>query len=148
MPRARTRTLLTRRCGSLRIAVAAIVFAVTIAACGSSSKAHTATGSSGAAQGIKFANCMRSQGVPNFPDPGSGIQLPQGSSPAFEAAQPDCQKPMPAAGRGSQATAQEKASMLHLSQCMRAHSVPGFPGPIRSLPPNPRSARCSAALGR
>ena len=148
MPRARTRTLLTRRCGSLRIAVAAIVFAVTIAACGSSSKPHTATGSSGAAQGIKFANCMRSHGAPNFPDPGSGIQLPQGSSPAFETAQQDCQKLMPAAGGGSQATAQEKASMLHLSQCMRAHSVPGFHDPIGSLPPNPRFSSVFGSLGR
>ena len=135
-----TRTLLTRRCRSPWIAVAAIASAVLIAACGSASKPHTATGSSGAAQAIKYADCMRSHGVTNFPDPsgGSGAQLPQGSSPALQAAVQACQALQPSAEGSSHATAGEKATMLHLSQCMRAHGVSGFPDPISSLPPNPR----------
>jgi hypothetical protein len=53
----------------LSVALAAITGAVAIAACGSSSKA-TSTPTSGAfPQGIKYADCMRFQGVPNFPDP-------------------------------------------------------------------------------
>lgn len=49
---------------------------------------------------VKFSQCMRSHGVPNFPDPNpnGGITLPPGmnpQSPQFQAAQKDCQSLMP-----------------------------------------------------
>jgi hypothetical protein len=67
---------------------------VAVAACGSSSKPTTAASTS-YAQALKYTVCLRSHGVPNFPDPGpeggiapitpgSGID-PQ--SPAFQSAQ-------------------------------------------------------------
>ena len=145
MPSARTLTHTTHQC-SQWIAAAAIAGAVTIAGCGSSNKPQTTTGSS-AAQGIKFAQCMRSHGVTNFPDPGNGVQLPQGSSPAVTTAMQDCENLMPAAEAGSQATAQEKASMLRVSQCMRKHGVSGFPDPIASVPRNPRFSSVSGTPG-
>jgi hypothetical protein len=124
---------------SLSLAIAALV----IAGCGSSGKpSHTA----GAAQGIKFADCMRSHGVPNFPDPsggGGGIHFSSSSginpaSPAFGAAQSSCAKLLPGGGPGAhEATAQQKATMLHLSQCMRAHGISGFPDPTSSPPASP-----------
>jgi hypothetical protein len=41
-----------------------------IAACGSSGKpSATASASTGYSQAVKYSNCMRSHGVPNFPDP-------------------------------------------------------------------------------
>jgi hypothetical protein len=134
-----------------RPVLAAIAGTLAIAACGSSSKSSQAAGVS---QGIKFADCMRSHGVPNFPDPsgGGGIEF-QGSSinpssPAFEGAQHDCRTLLPGGGPGSgpPATAQQKATMLHLSQCMRAHGVSGFPDPTSSPPSSP--AGFSLAFGR
>ena len=46
--------------------------ALAVVACGSSSKPRNATGSSGSAQVVAYADCMRSHGVQNFPDASSG----------------------------------------------------------------------------
>jgi hypothetical protein len=132
--------------------LATIAGTLAIAACGSSSKSSRPVGVS---QALKFADCMRSHKVPNFPDPSGGggaIQIPQGSSinpfsPAFKAAQASCAKLLPGGGPGrSPATAQQKAMMLHLSQCMRAHGVSGFPDPTSSPPSSPAGFRM--AFGR
>jgi len=53
---------------NLSIALGAVSCAVALAACGSSGQPAAAT-SSGYTQRLKFADCMRSHGVPNFPDP-------------------------------------------------------------------------------
>lgn len=135
-----TRTLVNGASRGAWITLAATACLVAIAACGSSSNPHTTADGSGVAQGIKFADCMRSHGVPTFPDPGAaggGIQLPQGSSPALEAAVRDCRALQPGGVGPSQATGQQKAMLLHLSQCMRAHGVTGFPDPVSSLPSSP-----------
>jgi hypothetical protein len=61
---------------------------------------------------LKFSACMRSHGVPKFPDPkiasggGSGLSIGRSSgidpnSPQFQAAQRACQKLMPGAGPGT-----------------------------------------------
>src|SRR5579862_4231625 len=54
---------------------------------------------------LKYAECMRADGVPKFPDPrgGGGFVFPAGagidpSSPAFKAAQAKCLKLMPGGG--------------------------------------------------
>jgi hypothetical protein len=123
-----------------------------LAGCGSSSNksGHVAF----ASQGLKFAACMRANGVPNFPDPsggGGGIQIPIGSginpaAPAFQGAQKACRKLMPGGGPPPPATAQDKERMVQLSECMRAHGVPDFPDPVSAPPSNPNEA--SIAFGR
>jgi hypothetical protein len=135
--------------------LAAVACAVLIAACGASggSVAAASGGPSPAhvAAGIKFAGCMRSHGIPNFPDPsgGGGIQIPAGSginpfSPAFKAAQASCQKLMPGGGPGAQRPSEHnELQMLRLSQCMRRHGVSGFPDPTLKLPSNPNPAEYS-----
>jgi hypothetical protein len=80
---------------------------------------------------------MRSHGVPNFPDPGSGggIQIGPGSgidprSPKFQAAQQACQKVLPNGGRPSpQQLAKMQRALLAFSACMRAHGIADFPDP-------------------
>jgi hypothetical protein len=113
---------------------------VVIAACGSSS-----TNSQSAHQDefLAFSECMRSHGVPNFPDPspGGGIHLSSGMnpfSPAFKAAQTSCHKLLPGGGPGAaHPTAQAEAQTLEISQCMRQHGVSGFPDPTLTPPSNP-----------
>ncbi len=93
---------------------------------------------------VAFAKCMRSNGVPSFPDPnaGGGFQIGGGvnpSSPAFKAAQAKCQKLMPGGGppgpgSTTHPSAQTLAGMLKVSQCMRQHGVSGFPDPTTSVP--------------
>src|ERR1700733_7077255 len=113
-----------------------------IAACGSSSKPGKSA-SAGYSQGLEFARCMRSHGVPNFSDPtavGGGLVNNTGGnpqSPAFRAAQRSCQHLIPAGGSSSgHASAQAMAQALKVSQCMRAHGISGFPDPTASPPSN------------
>lgn len=87
--------------------------------------------------GTKFAACMRSHGVPKFPDPNASGEISIGpgtgvdpDSPKFRAAQDACQKELPKGGQPSpaaQAKAQQAA--LAFSRCMRAHGVHDFPDP-------------------
>ena len=93
---------------------------------------------------LAFAKCMRSDGVPNFPDPdaGGGFDVSPGtnpSSPAFKAAQAKCQKLMPGGGllgpgTTGRASPQTLARMLKVAQCMREHGISGFPDPTTSVP--------------
>ncbi|HZO77423.1 MAG TPA: hypothetical protein VFB39_05215 [Solirubrobacteraceae bacterium] len=119
----------------------AIACAVAAAGCGSSATPHRPS----ADAGLKFADCMRSHGVSNFPDPshGGGIQIPNGvnpSSPAFQAAQNACSKLLPGGGPGAgPASETRKLTMLKLARCMRAHGVTSFPDPTSSRPSAPPS---------
>jgi hypothetical protein len=89
--------------------------------------------------GRKFSACMRSHGVPSFPDPnGEGvIQLSGGpnsaidpSSPKFQSAQQSCRKLLPNGGHATPAQiAAAQRQALAFSACMRKHGVPGFPDP-------------------
>jgi hypothetical protein len=118
-----------------------------IAACGSSSShGQTTSNPKDYSQGLAFANCMREHGVSNFPDPGAGgqnsgqIRITSNSgvslqSPAYRSAQSACRHLLPAGGPGSgPPSAQTKAQMLQVSECMRAHGISGFPDPTTSPP--------------
>ncbi len=91
---------------------------------------------------------MRSDGVPNFPDPKPGggflFQRSAGidpSSSSFKAAQAKCKKFLPPGpGSGAPPSAQALAKMLKVAQCMRSHGVPAFPDPQTTVPSNPRAA--------
>jgi hypothetical protein len=125
------------------IAVAVVGSAVAIAACGSrNSSANSASNPS--TQLLRFSECMRSHGVPSFPDPnGQGIHIGPNSgidpsSPAFKAARSACGKVLPGGGPGNQhPTAQQIEMTRQLSQCMRQHGVTGFPDPSFTPPSSP-----------
>ena len=124
------------------ISLAAITCAVAMVACGSSAKPSSGSGS---AQALALASCMRSHGVPNFPDPsagGGGVDLPSAintKSPAFKAAQRVCAKLTPGGARGGpRATESQFLAALRFARCARTHGFPSFPDPTRSdSPPGP-----------
>lgn len=94
-------------------------------------------------QMVAFSQCMRTHGVPEFPEPTEGKLLIRSSdrnghltgvnpqSSQFQAAQKACAKFAPNGGKppspAEQAKMQEAA--LKFSQCMRTHGVPSFPDP-------------------
>jgi hypothetical protein len=130
------------------IAVTVVCAALTITGCGSASHAtsHGKTAANLAAAAVRFASCMRSQGVSNFPDPTSSggsvsFSLKSSSginpaSPSFLAAQTACGKLLPSNATGSgQPSAAAESAMVAISECMRAHRVTGFPDPT-TTPPN------------
>ena len=88
-----------------------------------------------------FAGCMRSHGVPNFPDPDSTGEIPkihvvaaaQANPHTFNAAQTACIHLAPNGSLGRQQTAQQArtqlADKLSFARCMRSHGVARFPDP-------------------
>jgi hypothetical protein len=129
--------------------------ALVLAACGSSNKPIPPLASNGHSIGIRYSDCMRTHGIPNFPDPSSNgsIQLSSSSginpaSPAFEAAQKDCHGDLPFGGQGRPGTSeQRKVQLLKLAQCMRQHGFTTFPDPTSAPPSSPPAGRGGIAFG-
>jgi hypothetical protein len=93
----------------------------------------------GGGNSLKFSQCMRAHGVPNFPDPNSQGELDIGpnsgidpGSSTFRAAAQACQK-FAGGGHGPHLSPAQQATLrrqaLAYSVCMRKHGVPDFPDP-------------------
>jgi hypothetical protein len=92
---------------------------------------------------LAYASCMRSHGVPNFPDPSGDGGIPkqavitamqQVSSSQASSAQSVCRNALPAGGSLSgqeyhAVTANDQQDYLKAAACMRSHGVPDFPDP-------------------
>jgi hypothetical protein len=86
---------------------------------------------------VAFAQCMRSHGVSDFPEPTEGKLLIKGTSknglnpgsPQFQSAMKACRSLAPAPKISPQQTAAMQAQALKFSECMRSHGVPNFPDP-------------------
>jgi hypothetical protein len=104
---------------------------------------HSAGGSAQPTDLVPYASCMRSHGVPNFPDPTSGGGIPKEaavsafqavSNSQADAAQNACAHLLPAGGSLSgqpvqTITAQDRQDYLKAVACMRSHGFPDFPDP-------------------
>jgi hypothetical protein len=91
-----------------------------------------------AQQNLAFAQCMRSDGVTDFPDPGSDGQFPAISAqtedqPRFAAGFNACKHLLPDDGvpKGQQ----DAPQLLKFAQCMHAHGVPTYPEPGPNVNP-------------
>jgi hypothetical protein len=101
------------------------------------------SGMSAIAQMQAYANCMRSHGIHDFPDPtpkpdgqggGFSIQGGPGSDlnpdvPQFKAARQACSALMPGQNMTPAQTADALAAAVKLAACMRSHGVPRWPDP-------------------
>ena len=126
-----------------------------VASLASSTTAATSTTENGAASAtqngatssplgrlVAYSQCMRSNGVANFPDPqadgGGNFKLTirrdaEANNPRFQAASRACKHLLPA-GRGQDQTAQQYqraqiADELSFARCMRRHGLTRFPDP-------------------
>jgi hypothetical protein len=136
-----------RRASGCVVIAAMTLFA---AGCGGGSPTGSSGGSPSSSadtsyqQRLAYSQCMRSHGVPGFPDPPgagqpaatSGASINQ-NSPAYQAAHQTCQHLLPGGGQVSKAQVQQMMNqLLKFSACMRAHGVPDFPDPtmVNGLP--------------
>jgi hypothetical protein len=112
--------------------------ALLAAACGGGGSPVPPASQPGAtAQALAYATCMRSHGVPGFPDPnppGSGGLFSLGridpNSPQYQSANMTCQKKT-GFGRFSAAQLhQDMNAMLKYAQCMRSRGIANFPDPF------------------
>jgi hypothetical protein len=158
--------------GLRRTAALAVVAAVAILATACSSSAPSSASTPTYAQVLALAQCMRSHGVPGFPDPETtgGYSLnPDGSltgaggtaidinGSQVQAAYGDCRHLLPGGPsisqleRTEQQEQQRQAQMLPVLlkyiQCMRSHGVPNFPSPgqVKVTPINVNSPQYVAA---
>ena len=131
-------------------ALAVIALVALISACGSSAPAETgSTGggnntSANAQKGVRFAECMRHNGVSNFPDPDASGKLTidavaNGSSldtstPTFKQAISACRDLEPVGFTGSKRSSQQQQAALKFAQCIRDHGVKDFPDPLPNGP--------------
>jgi hypothetical protein len=114
------------------------------AACGGSPVAGgpAKLGSGNSQQALAFSQCMRSHGVPKFPDPSSTNETPSGlpkvapqelgvSGPQFQAAENACRHLLPNDGQSTPSASQQTLShLLDFARCMRSHGVASWPDPI------------------
>jgi hypothetical protein len=134
---------------SLGTGAAALGASLVLVACGSSSPGNAGSTTNKRDAMLAFAQCVRSHGVPSFPDPGGnghgGIQIESSrragsggslkvngvavSSPAFQSAMNSCRSKLPNGGQPPPLSASQRAAMLRFSQCMRAHGLSNFPDP-------------------
>jgi hypothetical protein len=133
------------------------IAAVLVAACSSGPSgagpggSPSAAGSPGSLSAVAYSGCMRSHGLPNFPDPGPNTQVPKAdpqtlgvSSSQLKTAQTACQRLYPTNGGSLGASLRQceetgncppamvqqvVIDMRRFSRCMRSHGVPDWPDP-------------------
>ena len=131
-------------------ALALIAIVALISGCGSSAPAETGSGAganntaANAQKAVKFAECMRSNGVSQFPDPSASGKLTidavangswlNTSTPAFKQAISACKNLEPAGFTGGKRSSQQQQAGLKFAQCIRANGVPDFPDPLPNGP--------------
>jgi hypothetical protein len=127
------------RVASVGATTATTATVATVAPAGSSgSSGPDSSGEVSQSEQLQFAQCMRSHGVPDFPDPSANEGTLNGisaagintQSPAYQAALQACEKYSPAGHLTPAQTAADNAEGLQFSECMRSHGVFNFPDPI------------------
>jgi hypothetical protein len=135
------------------VVVAASLALLTAACSGSASSTGSGGSSSGSANSrlVAYSQCMRSHGLPNFPDPAGGVppkvtaQELGVSSSRLQGAQGACQHLLPATGGSLTASSLQQCYLAgvcpqalvqqalsagrEFAQCMRSHGAPDWPDP-------------------
>jgi hypothetical protein len=134
------------------VIIATIALAL-LSACSSASPSSTGSGGSSNAAGsadskaLAYARCVRSHGVPDFPDPNSAGEFNKtslarlaASNSQYQTASNACAHLLPS-GSGPTAAElrQEWNGMASFARCMRSHGVPNWPDPT-AYPPDPSRA--------
>lgn len=125
---------------SVRLAVSAAALALTVAGCGGSGDAKvgssSSTASSALEKAVKYTQCMRENGVTDFPDPDKNGRFmiaaggPKRDSAQFKKAQQACKSQEPPGIQDNPAErAQDQKEWLKWAQCMRKNGIQSMPDP-------------------
>jgi hypothetical protein len=86
---------------------------------------------------VKFAECMRANGVPHFPDPDPNGDSNFGVDVTREVwlkAIDACKALKPPGALSSKRTPKQQSASLRFAQCVRDHGVKDFPDPVNGEP--------------
>jgi hypothetical protein len=111
---------------------------------GTATSSDSGNASAARDQGVKFAQCMRENGVREFPDPdasgtftietiANGTSIDTDSA-AFNRAITACKDLEPAGFTGGIRTPEQQEAALEFAQCMRDNGVKDFPDPAIDQP--------------
>jgi hypothetical protein len=123
---------------SVLLAVSATALAV--AGCGGAGDSKSSSSGSNAnptlEKAVKYAQCMRENGVTDFPDPDKNGKFviaaggPNQNSPQVKKAKQACKSQEPPGIQDDPAqVAQDQKEWLKFAQCMRRNGIPDFPDP-------------------
>ncbi len=131
---------------TLRPLAAQAVVVLIVAGCsnGSAQNGTIASASTAHSKAVKFAECMRQNGVNDFPDPtasgdftidavanGSSVNT---NTPAFTQAMSACKNLEPPRFTGTTRSSQQQSAALAFAQCIRDNGVKDFPDPTKDAP--------------
>jgi hypothetical protein len=137
-----------------------VMVAVTAAACGGTSSSsgtstaagttsststtgHTSTASHRSTvtpreKAVKFSECMRANGVSDFPDPNASGEFPSYgisvSKAAWMRAVAACKALQPPGTLSAKMTPTQLSAAIKFAQCVRENGVPDFPDPVSGQP--------------
>lgn len=98
---------------------------------------HTTT-TSAREKAVKYAECLRANGVSDFPDPNASGQFPSyGVSvtpTVWRSATTACKAIAPPGAGSAKLTQTQLSDALRFAQCVREHGVPDFPDPVNGQP--------------
>jgi hypothetical protein len=134
-------------------ALAALGMAVLVAAVGAGcggtqsssgiSTAHPSTASHTSTitpreKAVKFSECMRANGVSDFPDPNASGEFPSYgisvSKTVWMKAVAACKALQPPGTLSAKLTPAQELAALKFAQCIRENGVPDFPDPVNGQP--------------
>jgi hypothetical protein len=141
-------TYITRTLRPLAILAIIGMVAVISAGCGGTSSGNTTTAASAGTGGdtkltarnkaVKFTECMRANGVGDFPDPDASGNFPSfgiSVSPAeWRKAVAACKALQPPGSLSAHMTPKQLATAVKFARCMRANGVKDFPDPVNGQP--------------
>ena len=129
------------------------VVALISAGCGSDAPSETGTATTTGTgnkpatkreKAVRFAECMRENGVPEFPDPDASGELTidgvvNGSSldtstAAWKGAIGACKDLEPSGFTGHKRSSEQQTAALEFAQCIRENGVTDFPDPTAGQP--------------
>jgi hypothetical protein len=87
---------------------------------------------------VKFSECLRANGVGDFPDPNAAGEFPSygvSVTPAvWKRAVAACKSLQPPGSLNAHLTPTQFSAALKFAQCVREHGVPDFPDPVNGQP--------------
>jgi hypothetical protein len=113
------------------------------AGCGSNASSESGSASGATTKltaqekAVKFAECMRANGVPHFPDPDPkgdynfGVDV---TREVFTNAIDACKALKPPGALSAKRTPKEQSASLRFAQCVRDNGVKDFPDPVNGEP--------------
>ena len=127
------------------LAMIAMVAVISAGCGGTASSADTSSTATGGNtnltardKAVKFTECMRANGVGDFPDPNASGDFPSFgisvSKAKWTSAVNACKELQPPGSLSAHLTPKQLSTALKFAECMRANGVPDFPDPVNGQP--------------